>query len=69
MDWALIVIATLLIWIALDVWCYHKNQATLSSKIREWTAKYPLFPFLIGLWFGLLGGHWWWPADSLPFGL
>jgi len=67
--WSIIVLICIGVIILYDIYCYIKAKTTLSQKIRDWTAAHPLFPFLFGLIIGILAGHWWWPAGSLPFGL
>ena len=68
MNWAIIVIYTLTVWLMLDIMCYYKNLPTLSSKVRDWTIRYPILPFIVGFIVGLVSGHWWWPLGSIPFG-
>jgi cytochrome c biogenesis protein CcdA len=67
--WSTLIIGFLVIAIVIDIICYKFDYPTLSAKVRDWTAKYPLLPFLTGFIVGLLSGHWWWPAGGLPFGL
>lgn len=68
MSWATFVIFTVLLFISADIWCFRNNQLTLSSKVQEWTIKYPILPFIVGFIVGLISGHWWWPLGSIPFG-
>lgn len=40
------------------------NEATLSKVILDTSRDWPIIPLLVGLIFGLLSGHFFWPQAS-----
>lgn len=51
----LVVVVAILAW---DLFAVLKwgREATVSARVRAWSAAYPLIPFLIGM----VAGHWFW---------
>jgi hypothetical protein len=51
----------------LDFYLYAKGgtEATLSAKIAKKAYELPLLPLLLGLVFGLLGGHLFWQMPNI----
>lgn len=40
------------------------NEATLSKVILDTSRDWPIIPLLVGLIFGLLSGHFFWPQQG-----
>lgn len=58
--WGMIIITIVAVLVILDTWCYFYGvQKTLSKKVVEWTAKWPLLAFFVGLAVGTLAWHFW----------
>ena len=58
--WPMILITAVLVIALVDMWAFYTGKtATLSRKIVDWTKKWPLLPFIMGLAIGVVAGHWW----------
>lgn len=58
--WLMVIIVAVTSILVLDVWAYYsEKQKTLSHQVVEWTNKYPLLPFFVGMAVGVLAGHFW----------
>lgn len=65
MDWSLVWLlwlgAILVTFMVLEGRAIRNGGVTLSSTIRGWCVTWPLLPFVVGLLFGVLGTHFFWP--------
>lgn len=58
--WGMIIITVVMLLAIIDMWCYFSGkQKTLSKKVVEWTAQWPLLAFFVGLAIGTVAGHFW----------
>lgn len=62
----LLAIISLISLLTYDLIVYFKggNEATLSKVILDTSKDWPIIPLLIGLLFGLLSGHLFWPQTK-----
>lgn len=58
--WLWFVIVVMVAFWTIDAWIFFRtDRATMSRKVVEWTRKYPLLPFFVGLFIGVCAGHFW----------
>jgi hypothetical protein len=59
-DTGMIIIVTIIIWIAWELYAVFRDKQTLSNAIWRFSNLSPSMRFLTGLTIGLLLGHWFW---------
>lgn len=52
----IIIIATAVIWLSLDVWLFVDKKETLSQRLHVWSRYFGAINFIAGM----LCGHWFW---------
>lgn len=59
--WLWFFILFIVSFVSLDAYrWFFSDRPTFSAKMREWTARYPMIVFYIGLAIGVVAGHFWW---------
>jgi hypothetical protein len=60
MMWEWVIGLTVAVWLTLDLYCYlTPGTKSLSFKVVEWSKRWPLLPFILGLFVGIVAGHFW----------
>lgn len=64
------IVSAALVFVLVGVWdvvqmARDNGQGTVSSILRQWSADYPILPFVFGLLIGLLSGHLFWPGFTV----
>jgi hypothetical protein len=59
--WFLWLSALFVTFIILEARAINKGGVTLSATVRGWAETWPLLPFAVGIVFGMLGTHFFWP--------
>lgn len=59
--WVLLV-ATIVVWFAVEFWLVARGKPTISTEFTRLYAKWPMFGVLMALVVGLLIGHWFWTS-------
>jgi len=59
--WFIWLIVLFMSFIVLEARAINRGGVTLSATVRGWAETWPLLPFMVGLVFGVLGAHFFWP--------
>jgi hypothetical protein len=59
--WFLWLAVLFISFIILEARAINRGGVTLSATVRGWAETWPLLPFMVGLVFGVLGAHFFWP--------
>lgn len=54
-----VAVAIILLW---DLWVYRRygSPGTVTVGVRTLTRSFPIIAFLMGLFIGIVAGHFWW---------
>lgn len=55
----ILILATVVIWLVIDLWLYYSDHATISQLVWEWTRVSAAIVLAVGI----LVGHWFFPAE------